>query len=114
MGDLFDDFMRELERRRAEAEGRAPKDDSGDPQGPDDPDQPDSDDEGDKADDDGTPDEPAAADDDETGAADRDDEPKPAARCGRGPPDVARLPPSTPERGHAAAEDRPAPRRRAR
>ena len=25
MGDLFDDFMRELERRRAEAEGRAPR-----------------------------------------------------------------------------------------
>ncbi len=86
MGDLFDDFMRELERRRAEAEGRAPKDDSGDPQEPDDPDQPDPDDEGDKANDNGTPDEPAAADDDETGAADRDDEPKPAAPAGAGRP----------------------------
>jgi uncharacterized membrane protein (UPF0182 family) len=30
MGDLFDDFMRELERRRAEAEGRAPRPRPGD------------------------------------------------------------------------------------
>ena len=31
MGDLFDEFMRELERRRAEAEGRAPDGDPADP-----------------------------------------------------------------------------------
>ncbi len=42
MGDLFDEFMRELERRRAEAEGRAPgpedepKDPAGDDAGPED------------------------------------------------------------------------------
>ena len=27
MGDLFDEFLRELDRRRAQAEGRAPRDD---------------------------------------------------------------------------------------
>ena len=30
MGDLFDEFMRELERRRAEAEGRTPPHDPND------------------------------------------------------------------------------------
>ena len=87
MGDLFDEFMRELERRRAEAEGRAPKDDSGDPEGPDDARR-------------ARPgrrrrrgdrrrhaaDEPAAADDDDDRAAERDDEPtprQPPARAAR-------------------------------
>ena len=86
MGDLFDEFMRELERRRAEAEGRAPKDDSGRPAGtattPTSP----TDDDGDKAHDDGTPDEPAAADDDETAADRRDDEPTARRTAGAGRP----------------------------
>ena len=34
MGDLFDEFMRELERRRAEAEGRTPPRDPADPEAP--------------------------------------------------------------------------------
>jgi uncharacterized protein len=34
MGDLFDEFMRELERRRAEAEGRTPPRDPADPDAP--------------------------------------------------------------------------------
>lgn len=34
MGDLFDEFMRELERRRAEAEGRTPPRDPVDPEAP--------------------------------------------------------------------------------
>ena len=33
MGDLFDEFMRELERRRAQAEGRLPEDDANEPAG---------------------------------------------------------------------------------
>jgi uncharacterized membrane protein (UPF0182 family) len=81
MGDLFDDFMRELERRRAEAEGRAPKDDSGGSEEPD-PDQPDSDDDGDRADDGAPPEEPAAADD-EPSSADHDDEQPAGAAAGR-------------------------------
>ncbi|HEX5826770.1 MAG TPA: hypothetical protein VFY23_04560, partial [Candidatus Limnocylindrales bacterium] len=40
MGDLFDEFMRELERRRAEAEGRAPRTKPGDARDPGDPDAP--------------------------------------------------------------------------
>ena len=115
MGDLFDDFMRELERRRAEAEGRAPKDDSGDPTGPRRP----------------RPARPGrrrrtrrttTARRGRARRGRRRRRPRrpiattsrrPTARR-RGPPDVARLPPSTPERGHAAAEDRPTPGRRAR
>jgi len=45
MSDLFDEFMRELERRRAVAEGRAPRDDGRDPDAPDDDDGPPVDDE---------------------------------------------------------------------
>ncbi len=63
MSDLFDEFMRELERKRAEAEGRAPKKDAGD-----DPDggAPDGDQEPDAGPDRSTgPDEDAAASDNE-------------------------------------------------
>ena len=83
------------------------------PEGPDDRDEPDPDDEGDKATDDGTPTSPPRPTT-TTGAADRGDGAEARRPAGAGPPDVARLAPSTPERGHAAAEDRPAPRRRAR
>ncbi len=87
MGDLFDDFMRELERRRAEAEGRAPKDDSGGPEEPDDPDEPDPGEGGDGERDDDTPgDEPAGPDDGEPSAGNHDDEPQPAAASARARP----------------------------
>ena len=68
MGDLFDEFMRELERRRAKAEGRAPRTGPGDarPVGDDAPDSDDAVDRDDGAEPDG---------DDETRAA--DDEPTP-------------------------------------
>ena len=113
MGDLFDDFMRELERRRAEAEGRAPKDDSGDPKDPDDPDQPEPD-EDDRANDDGAPPDEPAADDDEPATTDDGDEQQPAAAAGAARPTLPGLPPATPQRGHAAAEDGRPSRRRAR
>ena len=123
MGDLFDEFMRELERRRAEAEGRAPKDDPA-TERTDDPDEPDPDDDGDKADDDGAADEPAAADDDETGAAERDDEPtrrrtagasRPTSlasrrrrrSAGTPPPKTGPRPRRRPRRRRRAAERRP-------
>ena len=87
MGDLFDEFMRELERRRAEAEGRAPGKD---------PEQPGSGDGGDGGDggggepggadgpgDDHDDTRPDAADDDEPPASDR--EPTPIRRRTGGP-----------------------------
>ena len=68
MGDLFDEFMRELERRRAKAEGRAPR------TGPDAPRPVGGDDE--VADDDADRDEDVARDDDD-GDARAGDEPTP-------------------------------------
>ena len=53
MGDLFDEFLRELDRRRAQAEGRAPRDDDS-PSG-DDPDDETGDDDRDGGDEESTP-----------------------------------------------------------
>ena len=75
MGDLFDEFKRELERRRAQAEGRLPMDDEGD--GPTvDPDDPVPDDDDatgapDDADDERAQGDDVGAGDDEGGAPDQ-------------------------------------------
>jgi uncharacterized membrane protein (UPF0182 family) len=81
VGDLFDEFMRELERRRAEAEGRAPRTEGDDPETG-----------GEPASDEGDGDSSAAAprEDDATPAADR--EPTPIRRRPGGPR-VRRTPP---------------------
>ena len=64
MGDLFDDFMRELERRRAEAEGRAPRPRPGDEARRVGGDDPDPDDDDGRDDEEPTADQHAGSDDD--------------------------------------------------
>ena len=89
MGDLFDEFMRELERRRAEAEGRTPRD-------PVDPEAPAGDDDRPGTEvppDDSTVDQPAG---------DTPDEGTTAATAGTPDP-----PPTRPRAKGAAADDRP-------
>ena len=83
MGDLFDEFMRELERRRAQVTGRAPDDKANRP--PDD----ERDDADAAADDDDATDGRDAAADSEDGAASdgasgADTRCRPGRRCRRG------------------------------
>jgi uncharacterized protein len=84
MGDLFDEFMRELERRRAQAEGRSPREPGEGPHDADDDDEPED---GDAADHD-APDADADADTDDEDRPTGADEPTPlhprSSRRGRG------------------------------
>ncbi len=98
MGDLFDEFMRELERRRAEAEGRDPGPGAGDGDkhpSADDAGRGDGEERGGRA----APDADDAAD---AGGSSAAEEPTPIRRRARGARSKAGAPPKGPQAGTAA------------